>query len=256
MNNILVEKKEKIAVVTINRPKALNALNSETLEEIKQVVTELETDDEVRVVILTGSGEKAFVAGADIAEMSSLNTVEAYEFGKRGQSVFTLIENSTKPYIAAVNGFALGGGLELALSCDFRIASDNAKFAIPEVTLGVIPGFGGTQRLPKIAGLGRAKEMLVTGAMISAEQADKWGIVNSVVTQEELLPTCEKLAGKVARNSAYAIAGGLKTMNEASQIKQEDGLEMEALMFGKAFSYPDQKEGMAAFLEKRKANFK
>ena len=256
MNNILVEKKEKIAVVTINRPKALNALNSETLEEIKQVVTELETDDEVRVVILTGSGEKAFVAGADIAEMSSLNTVEAYEFGKRGQSVFTLIENSTKPYIAAVNGFALGGGLELALSCDFRIASDNAKFAIPEVTLGVIPGFGGTQRLPKIAGLGRAKAMLVTGAMISAEQADKWGIVNSVVTQEELLPTCEKLAGKVARNSAYAIAGGLKTMNEASQIKQEDGLEMEALMFGKAFSYPDQKEGMAAFLEKRKANFK
>lgn len=256
MNNILVEKKDKIAVVTINRPKALNALNSETLGEIEQVVLELEKDDEVRVVILTGSGEKAFVAGADIAEMSTLNTVEAYDFGKRGQGVFTLIENSSKPYIAAVNGFALGGGLELSLSCDFRIASDNAKFAIPEVTLGVIPGFGGTQRLPKIVGLGRAKEMLTTGAMISAEQADKWGLVNRVVTQEELLPACEEVAKKITRNSAYAITGGLKAMNEANQIKQEDGLEIEALMFGKAFTYPDQKEGMAAFLEKRRANFK
>lgn len=256
MNNILLERKDNIAIVTINRPKALNALNSETLNEIKEVVLELENDDTVKAVILTGSGDKAFVAGADISEMSSLDSVEAYDFGKRGQSVFTLIEKSKKPYIAAVNGFALGGGCEISLSCDVRIASENAKFAIPEVTLGVIPGFGGTQRLPKIVGLGRAKEMLMTGGMISAEQADKWGLVNRVVPQEELLATCEELAKKAAKNSSFAIAKGIQAMNEANQIKQEDGLEMEALIFGNLFTYPDQKEGMAAFLEKRKANFK
>lgn len=256
MNNILLEKKEGYAIVTINRPKALNALNSETLLEIQEVVKELETDDEVRAVILTGSGEKAFVAGADISEMASLNTVEAYEFGKRGQETFNLIENSSKFYIAAVNGFALGGGNEIAMSCDVRIASENAKFAIPETTLGVIPGFGGTQRLPKLVGLGRAKEMLATGAMIKADKAERWGLVNDVYPIEELMIKAEELAKKVAGNSTYAITSGIEAMNQSTQIKLKDGLEIEALLFAKAFSYPDQKEGMGAFLEKRQANFK
>lgn len=256
LENILLEKKDGYAVLTINRPKALNALNSATLLEIQEAVKELEADKSVKAVILTGSGEKSFVAGADISEMANLNTVEAYEFGKRGQDTFSMIENSSKFYIAAVNGFALGGGCEISMSCDMRIASDNAKFGIPEVTLGVIPGFGGTQRLPKLVGLGRAKEMLATGGMIKADKAEAWGLVNSVYPQAELLAEAEKLAQKVAKNSQYAVASGLEAMNQATQIKLNDGLEMEALIFGKAFSYPDQKEGMSAFLEKRQANFK
>ncbi|MDO5714756.1 MAG: enoyl-CoA hydratase-related protein [Tissierellia bacterium] len=256
MENILLNKKDGYAIVTINRPKALNALNSATLLEIQEVVKDIEKDENIKAVILTGSGEKAFVAGADISEMADLNTVEAYEFGKRGQETFSLIENSKKFYIAAVNGFALGGGCEISLSCDMRLASNNAKFGIPEVTLGVIPGFGGTQRLPKIVGLGRAKEMLATGNMIEAEKAERWGLVNDVYTQEDLLDEAEKIAKKVAKNSSYAISGGLEAMNQATQIKLEDGLELEALVFAKAFSYPDQEEGMKAFLEKRQAKFK
>lgn len=256
MDNILLEKKDGYAILTINRPKALNALNSATLLEIQSAVKELEEDEKIKVVILTGSGEKAFVAGADISEMSDLNTVEAYEFGKRGQDTFLMIEKSSKFYIAAVNGFALGGGCEISMSCDMRIASDNAKFGIPEVTLGVIPGFGGTQRLPKLVGLGRAKEMLATGGMIKADQAERWGLVNSVYPISDLLAEAEKIASKVAKNSSYAVACGLEAMNQATQIKLEDGLELEALIFGKTFSYPDQKEGMKAFLEKRQANFK
>ncbi|MDO5026736.1 MAG: enoyl-CoA hydratase-related protein [Tissierellia bacterium] len=256
MDNILLEKKDGYAILTINRPKALNALNSATLLEIQEAVKEVESDDKIKAVILTGSGEKAFVAGADISEMSDLNTVEAYEFGKRGQETFSMIENSSKFYIAAVNGFALGGGCEISMSCDMRLASDNAKFGIPEVTLGVIPGFGGTQRLPKLVGLGRAKEMLATGGMIKADKAEKWGLVNSVYSQEDLLSEAEKIAAKVAKNSSYAVAGGLEAMNQATQIKLGDGLELEALLFAKAFSYPDQEEGMKAFLEKRQANFK
>lgn len=256
MDNILLEKKDGYAILTINRPKALNALNSATLLEIQSAVKELEEDEKIKAVILTGSGEKAFVAGADISEMSDLNTVEAYEFGKRGQDTFLMIEKSSKFYIAAVNGFALGGGCEISMSCDMRIASDNAKFGIPEVTLGVIPGFGGTQRLPKLVGLGRAKEMLATGGMIKADQAERWGLVNSVYPISDLLAEAEKIASKVAKNSSYAVACGLEAMNQATQIKLVDGLELEALIFGKTFSYPDQKEGMKAFLEKRQANFK
>ena len=256
MDNILLKKKDGYAILTINRPKALNALNSATLLEIQSAVKELEEDEKIKAVILTGSGEKAFVAGADISEMSDLNTVEAYEFGKRGQDTFLMIEKSSKFYIAAVNGFALGGGCEISMSCDMRIASDNAKFGIPEVTLGVIPGFGGTQRLPKLVGLGRAKEMLATGGMIKADQAERWGLVNSVYPISDLLAEAEKIASKVAKNSSYAVACGLEAMNQATQIKLVDGLELEALIFGKTFSYPDQKEGMKAFLEKRQANFK
>ena len=256
MDNILLKKKDGYAILTINRPKALNALNSATLLEIQSAGQELEEDEKIKAVILTGSGEKAFVAGADISEMSDLNTVEAYEFGKRGQDTFLMIEKSSKFYIAAVNGFALGGGCEISMSCDMRIASDNAKFGIPEVTLGVIPGFGGTQRLPKLVGLGRAKEMLATGGMIKADQAERWGLVNSVYPISDLLAEAEKIASKVAKNSSYAVACGLEAMNQATQIKLVDGLELEALIFGKTFSYPDQKEGMKAFLEKRQANFK
>lgn len=256
MENILLDKKDGYAILTINRPKALNALNSATLLEIQEAVKDLEKDDTIKAIVVTGSGDKAFVAGADISEMSDLNTVEAYEFGKRGQETFTLIENSKKFYIAAVNGFALGGGCEITMACDMRLASDNAKFGIPEVTLGVIPGFGGTQRLPKLVGLGRAKEMLATGGMIKADKAEKWGLVNTVYSQEELLSEAEKLAAKIAGNSSYAIAGGLEAMNQSTQIKLSDGLELEALTFAKAFSFPDQEEGMKAFLEKRQANFK
>lgn len=255
MNNIKLEKSEGMAILTIDRPKALNALNSETLDEIKQVVLEIEEDDSVRVVIVTGGGEKAFVAGADISEMANLSNTEAYEFGVKGQSTFTLIENSTKPYIAAVNGFALGGGCELALACDIRYASENAKFGLPETTLGILPGFGGTQRLPKIVGLGRAKEIMTSGNMIDAETAEKWGLANKVFTKEELMNESKKLANKIAKGSRRGITAGLQAMNQATQTKLSDGLELEALLFSKAFGYQDQKEGMAAFLEKRPADF-
>lgn len=256
MENILLEKKDGYAVLTINRPKALNALNSATLLEIRDAVLEIEEDDAIKAVIVTGSGEKAFVAGADISEMAGYDTVEGYEFGRRGQETFSLIENSKKFYIAAVNGFALGGGCELSLSCDMRIASENAKFGVPETTLGVIPGFGGTQRLPKAVGLGRAKEMMATGGMYNAEVAERWGLVNAVYPIADLVAQAEKLAQKIAKNSTYAISSGIYAMNQSTQIKLSDGLEVEALHFAKAFSYPDQKEGMTAFLEKRKANFK
>lgn len=256
MENITLDIKDGYAIVTINRPKALNALNSQTLLEIQEVVKELEKKDEVKVVILTGSGEKAFVAGADISEMADLDSVESYKFAKRGQETFSLIENSNKFYIAAVNGFALGGGCELSIACDIRIASENAKFGIPEATLGVIPGFGGTQRLPKLIGIGRAKQMLATGEMCDAITAEKWGLVNSIHEKEQLLSICEEMAKKIANNSAYAISSGINAINQSTQIKLNDGLEIEALLFAKAFSYPDQKEGMKAFIEKRKANFK
>lgn len=256
MNNILLEKKDGIAVVTINRPKALNALNSETLEELKTLALELDKDDEVRAVVLTGSGDKAFVAGADISEMVDYDTVQAYEFGVKGQDVFTTIERSKKVWIAAVNGFALGGGCELSMACDIRLASENAKFGLPEVTLGIIPGFGGTQRLPKLVGLGRAKEMMATGGMYDAKKAEAWGLVNSVYSSEELLEVATKMASKIAKNSIFAVGNGLQAMNEANNIKQADGMELEGLIFGKLFSFSDQKEGMTAFLNKEKPNFK
>lgn len=256
MENILLDLKEGYAILTINRPKALNALNSKTLLEIQEAVKELEKNPTVKSVIITGSGENSFVAGADISEMQDLGAVESYEFSKRGQETFTMIENSKKFFIAAVNGFALGGGCELSIACDMRIASENAKFGIPEAALGVIPGFGGTQRLPKLIGLGRAKEMMATGAMYDAKTAEQWGLVNSVYPKEDLLTKAEEISKKIANNSAYAIESGKSAMNQSTQIKLTDGLEMEALLFAKAFAYPDQKEGMKAFLEKRKAEFK
>ena len=256
MENVLLDFKEGYAIITINRPKALNALNSQTLLEIQEAVNQIEEKNEIKAVIITGSGEKSFVAGADISEMSNLGSVEGYEFAKRGQDTFSMIENSKKFYIAAVNGFALGGGCELSMGCDIRIASENAKFGIPETTLGVIPGFGGTQRLPKLIGLGRAKEMLATGAMCDAKTAEKWGLVNNVYPISELMTKAEELAKKISNNSSYAITSGKNAMNQSTQIKLNDGLELEALLFAKSFSFEDQKEGMKAFLEKRKAQFK
>lgn len=256
MDNIILEKEGKVAKIIINRPKVLNALNTQTLNEIKESILNIEEDDKISVVIITGGGEKAFIAGADISEMAELNSVQAYDFAHRGQEVFLAIENSKKFYIAAINGFALGGGCEISMACDMRIASENAKIGIPEVSLGVIPGFGGTQRLVKLVGLAKAKEMLATASAITADEALQWGLVNHVVKQDDLLDKVNEIANKVSRNSAFSIAHGIEAMNEATQIKLRDGLELEALMFAKLFSHHDQKEGMKAFLEKRKADFK
>ena len=256
MRNIRLERNNKIATLIINRPKVLNALNTETLDEIYNTVKNIDKDDSISVVIITGSGEKAFVAGADISEMADINPVEGYNFAKKGQDTFQAIEDSDKFYIAAVNGFALGGGCELAMACDIRIASENAKMGLPEVALGVIPAFGGTQRLPKLVGLGKAKEMVATALMLNSAEAENWGLVNYVVSQEKLLEKSEEIAKNVIKNSLFAISNGLKAMNQSTQIKLKDGLEMEALIFSKLFSHEDQKEGMKAFLEKRKAKFK
>ena len=254
--NILVTQENNIAQVTINRPNQLNALNSATIAELSQAFKALETDKNVRVIIITGSGEKAFVAGADIKEFYQFDVEEGKKLSAQGhQQLFDLVENLTTPVIAAVNGFALGGGLELAMSCHFRIASDNAKLGLPEVTLGVIPGYGGTQRLAQLAGKGRTMEMIMTAKMISAEEAANIGLVNQVVTQEELLPTCQKIAQKIAFNSSTAIASVIKAVN-AGFKDGVNGYETEIEEFGKCFGTPDFVEGTNAFIEKRKPAFK
>lgn len=254
-NNILVTQENSIAQVTINRPNQLNALNSATIAELSNAFKSLETDKGVRVIIITGSGEKAFVAGADIKEFYQFDVEEGKKLSAQGhQQLFDLVENLSTPVIAAVNGFALGGGLELAMSCHFRIASDNAKLGLPEVTLGVIPGYGGTQRLAQLAGKGRAMEMIMTAKMISAEEAANIGLVNQVVTQEELLPICRKIAQKIAFNSSTAIAGAIKAVN-AGFKDGVNGYETEIEEFGKCFGTPDFVEGTNAFVDKRKPEF-
>lgn len=255
-NTISIEQKEKIAVLTINRPNQLNALNSATIAELSNAFKTLEADKNVRVIILTGSGEKAFVAGADIKEFYQFDVEEGKKLSAEGhQKLFDLIENLTTPVIAAVNGFALGGGLELAMSCHFRIASDNAKLGLPEVTLGVIPGYGGTQRLAQLVGKGRAMEMIMTAKMISAQEAVNYGLANQVVTPEELLPTCQKIAQKIAFNSSTAIASAIKAIN-AGFKDGINGFETEITEFGKCFGTTDFVEGTNAFIEKRKPVFK
>ena len=254
-NNVLVSKGGSIATITINRPKKLNALNSETIQELHNAFTDLESDDNTRVIILTGSGEKAFVAGADISEFADFDVAEGANLSKQGQLLlFDLIENLSVPVIAAVNGFALGGGLELAMACHFRVASDNAKMGLPEVSLGVIPGYGGTQRLPQLVGKGRAMEMIMTATMISAEDAKNFGLVNHVVSQEELIPLAEKIASKITNNSSTAIARAIKAIN-ANFIDGVNGYQVEIDQFGDCFGTEDFEEGTTAFLEKRKANF-
>jgi enoyl-CoA hydratase len=244
-----------IAIVTINRPKALNALNQELLTLLYDTMVECDQDSVARVVIITGSGEKAFVAGADIAEMQNLSPVQARQFAKVGQRTMEKVANMRPFVIAAINGFALGGGCELALACDIRVASNKARLGIPEVTLGVIPGFGGTQRLPRLVGLGVAKELLATGRQVKAEEAKEIGLVNFVTEPEELMPYCMELAKRIAANSTSAIHLGRQSMNAGADISLAQALELEASLFGVVFSTPDQREGMAAFLEKRAARF-
>lgn len=253
--NLLYENQDGIAVITMNRPKALNALNQETLDELNQVADMLAKDSTVQVVILTGSGDKAFVAGADIAQMQSMSAMEGRNFGKLGQAVFNKLENLPQPVIAAVNGFALGGGCELAMACDIRIASKKAKFGQPEVTLGITPGFAGTQRLPRLVGKGRAKQLLYTADVIDAQEAYRIGLVNVVAPAEELMTTARAMAQKIQSRAAVAVQLCKAAVNEGLDTDLETGTAYEAEVFGLCFATADQKEGMAAFTEKRKAQF-
>lgn len=254
-DNITLEKANGIGYITINRPKKLNALNKATIEELHAAFLALEEDNEMRVVILTGSGEKAFVAGADISEFAHFSPDQGGKLARKGQEmVFDLIENLSKPVIAAINGYALGGGLELAMSCHFRIASTEAKMGLPEVSLGVIPGYGGTQRLPLLIGKGRALELITTAAMISADDARAYGLVNHVTTPEELIPLAEKIAAKVMRNSPNAVAAAIRAVNDASKTGV-NGFDTEIKEFGNCFGTDEFIEGTTAFLEKRKPNF-
>ena len=255
MEFLLQEKKDGIAFLTINRPQQLNALNKQTLSEINESFEALREDNEVKVVVLTGSGEKAFVAGADIKEFAHFSGEEGSELAKNGHmSVFNLIEEFPKPVIAAVNGFALGGGLELAMSAHVRVASDNARMGLPETSLGVIPGYGGTQRLPQLIGKGRALEMIFSAKMIDAQTALNYGLVNRVVPQEELMQVAEELARSFMKNSIVAMGFAIEAVN-AGLLEGSMGYDVEVQAFGDCFETEDFKEGTTAFLEKRKPNF-
>lgn len=254
-NNVLSSFKNGITTITINRPKKLNALNKETISELHEAFKLANADKNTKVIIITGSGEKAFVAGADISEFASFSGKEGAQLAQKGQDVlFSFIESLNTPVIAAVNGFALGGGLELAMACHFRVASNNAKMGLPEVSLGVIPGYGGTQRLPQLIGKGRAMEMIMTAGMIDANNALNYGLVNHITTQAELLNMCEDIANKIMKNSPVAIGKAIEAVN-ASYKTGVDGFDIEIKSFGACFDTEDFKEGTTAFLEKRKANF-
>ena len=256
LENILVHKKNSLAQITINRPKKLNALNKATINELSLAFKELEGDNSIRVIILTGSGEKAFVAGADISEFAHFTVDEGRGLARIGQELlFDYVENLSTPVIAAVNGFALGGGLELAMCCHFRVASDNAKMGLPEVSLGVIPGYGGTQRLPQLVGKGKAMEMIMSAGMISAKEAKECGLVNQVTTQEELLSVVEKIAGKIVSNSSVAISAAIRAIN-ASFEDGVNGFDVEIEEFGECFGTKDFNEGTTAFLNKTKPSFR
>lgn len=251
--NIFVEKENATAILTINRPKSLNALNKAVLEEISTALDCFKNDKDVRVVIITGAGEKSFVAGADIKEFSDYHTEQAEELSRSGQAlVFDKIENFSKPVIAAINGFALGGGLELALACHIRYVSQNARLGLPEVTLGLIPGYGGTQRLPKLVGKGRANELIFSARMVSAERAREIGLVNDVFSQEELLDKARELAATIAANSPIAVEKAIEAVNS---YDTNEGFDTEIRLFGALFNEKDKNEGVAAFLEKRKPQF-
>jgi enoyl-CoA hydratase len=254
--NIIITSENGIGEITINRPSKLNALNVTTIKELHDGLENLDENPEIQVIIITGEGEKAFVAGADISEFANFSIEEGAQLAQQGQELlFDFIENLKTPVIAAVNGFALGGGLELAIACHFRIASDNAKMGLPEVSLGVIPGYGGTQRLPQLVGKGRAMEMIMTAGMIDAETAKSYGLVNHVVPQAELLEFTKGIASKIMRNSPVAIGHAIKAIN-ANFKDGVDGYQTEIRNFGKCFGTEDFKEGTIAFLEKRKADFK
>ncbi|HLW32576.1 MAG TPA: enoyl-CoA hydratase-related protein [Aequorivita sp.] len=253
--NIISKTQNSITTITINRPSKLNALNRETIKELRDAFEEADDSSKTKVIIITGSGEKAFVAGADISEFADFSVEDGGKLAAKGQELlFDFVANLSTPVIAAINGFALGGGLELAMAAHFRIASDNAKMGLPEVSLGVIPGYGGTQRLPQLVGKGRAMEMIMTAGMIDANQALQYGLVNHVTTLEELLEFAEKIAVRIMKNSSVAIASAIRAIN-ANYEDGENGFQIEIEEFGKSFGTEDFKEGTQAFLQKRKANF-
>ena len=254
--NILTAQNGHVLTITINRPKQLNALNKDTINELHHALIKADSDSNIGVVILTGSGDKAFVAGADIKEFASFDVENGKKLAAEGQSkLFNVIENLSKPVIAAINGFALGGGLELCMASHIRIASDNARMGLPEVSLGVIPGYGGTQRLAQLVGRGKAMEMVTTAGMISADDAKQWGLVNHVTTPEELMPLAEKIAGKILKNSPNAISAAMRAIN-ANYVDGVNGYDAEIEEFGKCFGTPEFIEGTTAFMEKRKASFR
>jgi len=254
--NITVEKRDRMAILTIDRPKVMNALSVETVNELRRAFLEMKTDDDVAGVIVTGAGEKAFVAGADISELHDLDPEGAKHYSERGQHVLSIIENMPKPVIAAVNGFALGGGCELAMACHIRIAAETARFGQPEVNLGVIPGYGGTQRLARLVGKGRAMELCLTGKMISAAEAQSIGLVNKVVPPAELMAEAEKMLGAILGKGPRAVALAIEAINRGTEMDLAAGLNLEANLFGFCASGEDWKEGTKAFMEKRKPEFK
>ena len=256
MANILTESKDRITVVAVNRPEALNALNGDTVNELKDVFRTIRDDEKSGVVILTGSGDKAFIAGADIKEMTSASPTEAIASARRGQDLTNLIQDFPKVVIAAVNGFALGGGCEVAMACHMRVASSSAMFGQPEVNLGIIPGWGGTQRIPRLVGKGRAVEMIAGGEMVSADRAFEMGLVNYVTSPEKLMEKCHELAQSILKRGPDAVRLSLEAVNRGMEMTQELGLQYEANLFGIAFSTEDRIEGTKAFVEKRKPNFK
>jgi enoyl-CoA hydratase len=254
--NIFLEKKNAIAYVTLNRPKVLNALSLATMEELRAAFHDIKNDADIRVVILTGAGEKAFVAGADIGELAVQDAVSGKKYAHRGQNVLNLIENLGKPVIACINGFALGGGCELALACTMRLASENAKLGQPEVKLGILPGYGGSQRLPRLVGKGIAMQLILTGEMITAQEAHRIGLVNEVTSAAELIPRAEAIAAKIIANGPLAVQYALEAVNKGMETTLAEGQFLEATLFGICCATDDKKEGTAAFLEKRSAAFK
>ncbi|AVP55389.1 short-chain-enoyl-CoA hydratase [Clostridium tetani] len=256
MKNIILKKENGIAEITINRPKSLNALNSETLNELKVAIKDISESDDVKVLIITGAGEKAFVAGADITEMQNLNAKQGRALARLAQKVFSDIEHMPQIVIAAINGYALGGGCELCMACDIRLASKNAKFGQPEVNLGITPGFAGTQRLPRLVGKGTAKELIFTTDMIDANEAYRIQLVNKVYEADELIGKARELAKKIMSKAPYAVSLAKAAINDGMNMDTESAYKYEADIFGLCFATEDQKEGMKAFLEKRKSNFK
>ncbi len=255
-DNLLLERDDAVAVITINRPAVLNALNAPTTDDLRRAVLELKHDAAVRVIIITGAGEKAFVAGADINELAVLKPAQGKEHAIRGQHVFDLIENMGKPVIAAINGFALGGGCELAMACTLRIAADTARFGQPEINLGIIPGYGGSQRLSRLVGKGVALDLMLTGRQVKADEALQIGLVNKVVPAAELMTEAKKLAGELASKAPLAMQYIIEAVNRGLEVSFDKGQFLEATLFGLVASTADMREGTRAFLEKRKAQFK
>ena len=255
-DNVLIEREAATAIVTINRPQVLNALNTQTLDELRRAILELKQDDTVRVVILTGAGDKSFVAGADINELAVQTPAGGREHALAGQHVLDLIENMGKPVIAAINGYALGGGCELAMACTLRLAADTAKLGQPEIALGLLPGYAGTQRLPRLVGRGKAMELILTGAPIAADEAQRIGLVNRVVPAAELMPAARALAGQLAKSAPIAMRYIINAVNQGVEMPFAEACQYEATLFGLVASTDDMKEGTAAFLHKRKADFK